>query len=404
LRAGKKKRFSPFHASEKRGTLQSRVEWCFSPFREIEAMEGNLRITVSVADKPLVFSLCRKAEQLGTLPVDHWWMPTTALYAQRARSNQAAGNFAAVTAGFWALCGREGTQHDPEVQQSYLLARLVPFTRNQGSRRIFADACLGPPRRRSRSPRQDLVEELEPLLQASRTRRMSRLDFQRKTGDVLGPPALAQEAVNTYQALCQELFAPAQQRLLADEAGAVAQTLACWQRWMRSIGRRRGREQEKQVLDVLSYEARASLHRCYSAVWEMPLLPHLRARYQLSDASVRFLRLWHLDQAEESNLGEQALFHLFHGHIFGLHPAGALLLQTPTGREALGHWIADPTAAHWGSLLHAIYLATHVYLGRREQAALERRKQPVLAGNSDLLEQASGSRRPRKSRPRSRAD
>ncbi len=367
-------------------------------------MVGKHRITVLVAEQPFTFSLCRKDESLGAVPVNHWWMPTTALYAQRARRPQAHGNFAAVTAGFWALCGREGAQHDSEVQQSYLLARLVPFTRNQGSRRIFADACLSPPRRRSRWPRQDLAEELEPLLQASRTTRMSRLDFQRKTGDVLGPPALAAEAVEIYHVFCQELFAPAQQRLLTDEAGAVALTFACWQRWMHSIGRRRGREQEKQVLDILSYEARASLHRCYSAVWELLLLPYLQERFQLSDTSVRFLRLWHLDQAEESNLGEQALFHLFHGHVFGLHPASALVLQTPTGRQVLGQWIANPTVALWESLLHAIYLATHIYLGRREQIAFERRKQPVQAGDSDLLEEAADPRRSRKGRPRSRGD
>jgi hypothetical protein len=232
---------------------------------------------------------------------------------------------------------------------------------------------------------------------------MDRLDFQRKTGDVLGPPPLAQEAVAAYLAFCQELFAPAQQRLPADEAGAVQQALACWQRWMRSVGRRRGRELEKQVLDVVSFEARAALHRCYSAVWGMLLLPHLQRHYQLSNFSTRFMGLWHLDWAEESNLGEQALFHLFHGHVFGLHPASALLLRAPSGRALMGQWVADPTTANWESLLHAIYVATHIYLGRREQTAFERRKQPVLAGNSGLLEGASGSRRPRKGRPRPRA-
>jgi hypothetical protein len=366
-------------------------------------MEGNLRITLSVADQPLLFSLCRKAEQLASLPVDHWWMRTTALYAQRAQSNQAAGNFAAVTSGFWALCGREGTQHDSEVQQSYLLARLVPFTRSQGSRRIFTDACLNPPRSGSRSPRQDWAEELEPLLRASRNERLSRLEFQRRTGDVLGPPPLAQEAVDTYLAFCQELFAPAQQRLPADEAGAVRQALACWQRWMRSIGRRRGREQEKQILDVLSYEARAALHRCYSAVWDILLLPYLQQHYQLSEFSTRFLRLWHLDQAEESNLGEEALFHLFHGHVFGLHPASALLLRTPSGRALMGRWVAEPTPTNWESLLHALFLATHLYLGGHEQAASERRRQPELVGQADLLEEGPRVRR-RRSRPRSSVD
>lgn len=90
-------------------------------------MDGNLPITLAVTDQPLVFSLCRKAEQLGAVLIDHGWMRTTALYGQRARSKQRSGNFTAVTTGFWALCCREGSQYEPDVQESYLLARLVPL-------------------------------------------------------------------------------------------------------------------------------------------------------------------------------------------------------------------------------------------------------------------------------------
>jgi hypothetical protein len=275
-------------------------------------MDGKLRSTLSVNDRPLDFSLCRKAEQFGAVSIDHWWMPTTALYAQRARKTQRSGNFAAVTTGFWALCCREGSQYESEVQESYLLARLVPLTRNQGSRRIFADACLSPPRSRSRWRSQDSVEELEGLLQLSRTHELNRLDFQRKTGDVLGPSPLSPEIIERYQTFCEELFSRTRQLLLTDEDAAIEQAVACWQRWMGGIGRRRGQERDQHVLDVLSYEARAALHCCYSAVWDLLFLPHLQEHYQFSEASLRFLRLWHLDQAEESELAEQAFFHLFH--------------------------------------------------------------------------------------------
>ncbi|HKB41105.1 MAG TPA: hypothetical protein VKD72_32050, partial [Gemmataceae bacterium] len=268
-------------------------------------MEGNVRITIPVEDRSPVFSLCRKAELLGTVPVDHWWMQKTALYGQRARRAKAGGNFHAVTSAFWALCGREGAQHEPETQESYLLARLVPFARNQGSRRVFVDACLDPPRSSPDSAYQKSPEELEPLLHSTRTKRMSRLDFQRKTGDALGPPQLDNDTTTTYRAFCEDLFAPARELLPADEAGAVERVIARWQWWMGSIGRRGGQARQKLVLDVLSYEARAALHRCYSAAWDMLLLPYLQKHYRLSPASVTFLRLWHIDQAEESNLGEQ---------------------------------------------------------------------------------------------------
>jgi hypothetical protein len=284
-----------------------------------------------------------------------------------------------------------------------LLARLLPYARSQGSRRIVADAYLDRQSRGGREERKPTVKALNQLLQSARTESTTPLSFSRRTADVIGPPVLGPELIATYQACCKELFEPAVTVLVADKKAAVAQMLARWQGLMRTVGRRRGRAVEKQVLDVLSYEARIALDRCYSAAWDMLLLPHLTERYHLSSETVAFLRLWHLDQASKSNLGDQAYFHLFHGHAFALHPATALFLSTSVGRELVGSWLARGCSKRaYGRLLHGIMIAVYHYAGIRDDAAQRRRKQPLGLGESQLAE--LGGSRARKRRQRREHD
>jgi hypothetical protein len=362
-------------------------------------MRSGIRVGLSVAEQSFTFTLCRKAEQLGPVSVDHWWMRTTELYRQRAQRRRKGGNYEAVTEAFWALCRRAGSHVERDVQESYLLARLLPFARNQGSRRIVADAYLTPRTRAARQEREEAVQELDQLLRSCRTATMTPLSFSRRTADIIGPPVLAAELQQAYLACCGELFDPAVSVLAADKEAGVARLLAGWQRLMRSVGCRGGRQAAKQVLDVLSYEARVALDRCYSAIWDMLLLPHLTQAYQLSPETTAFLRLWHLDQASESNLGAVAFFHLFHGHAFALHPAAALFLSTPVGRELAGSWLTTGcTNRAFGRLLHGIFVAVHHYAGLRDEATQRRRKQPQGFGGPELidLEEQLARRRPRR--------
>lgn len=155
---------------------------------------------------------------------------------------------------------------------------------------------------------------------------------------------------------------------------------------MRRIGRRGGHALDKQVLDILSYECRAAFHRCYSAgCWD--LIPRLTLKYHLSPANQCFLHFWHLDHCSESAQGPHAMFHLFHGHIFALHPAGAALLQSPTGRDLLATWLQEPeSAAAFGRLLHAIFVTLHRYVEQRETGASNRRKQPIYSDSNAVLQ------------------
>ena len=154
---------------------------------------------------------------------------------------------------------------------------------------------------------------------------------------------------------------------------------------MRNIGRHRGRDLEKQVLDILSYEARAAVHRCYSCVWS-DLIPVLSCEAGLSVESLRFLQLWHQEWVSESDLSQtdRADFHLFHGHLFAVHPATATLARTATGRRLIGEYLVAPTpearVEPFRRLLAAVNLALHAYRGRRELHREERRKRPHDAG------------------------
>ncbi len=107
-------------------------------------MKSDILQCVSVGEQGFTFRLCRKAEPLGPVKVDHWWMRTTELYGQRTQRRRQGGNHAAVTAAFWALCRQGDGPLERDVQESYLLARLLPDVRSQGSRRVVADACLAP--------------------------------------------------------------------------------------------------------------------------------------------------------------------------------------------------------------------------------------------------------------------
>lgn len=305
------------------------------------------------------------------MTVDQWWMRTTELYRHRRQRRRRRGNYEALTEAFWALCRQAGSHHDREVQESYLLARLLPYARSQGSRRIVADGHLVPRTKAGREQRELAVQELNQMLRRTRSETSTPLSFSRQTAAFIGPPVVADELRETYEACCAGLFDPAITMLASAKKAAVTRLRLTWQRLMGSVGRRRGRPLQKQVLDILSYEARAALDRCYSAVWDMLLLPHLTSAYQLSAETVAFLRLWHLDQASESHLGDLAYFHLFHGHAFGLHPAAALFLSTPTGRELVGSWLATECLHQaFGRLLYGMLIAVYHYAHLHDEVAL----------------------------------
>lgn len=314
------------------------------------------------------FALNRKQTTLGSLDIDQYWMDKRGLYGERNRNSE---NRREAINLFWALCICAGSAlDDREVQESYVLARLLQHSRSNGSRRVFADASMEtgcPP---------EIIAELNQLLITGKDSQMGASEFHRNTAGILGPPEYTQQERDRYDEMVPELMDTACAALTEGDMQGYIEAEDLWINYMRTIGRRRGKQLEKCVLDILSYEARAAFHRCYSQAWQYILL-QLSWQFQLSDDSLLFHKLWHLDQVMPANETNATLFHLFHGHIFGLHPAGADFIRTTTGQEIIGDLILNPEDDNYHQkFLNGFCLACYQYADRH-QVSKELRRQPA---------------------------
>ena len=325
------------------------------------------------------FDLCRKRDQaFGPVIVDHWWMPVTPLYAQRQGNSPPAHNHTEILRLYWAAVQHGRATRDQGSQERLLLASLVPDVRSEGSRTIFADAFLRPA---ARSEHQEAIQTLETLLSDARPNQLTRAEFHEQSWSALGRETFPQETQEMDDRLTRDLLDEPSRLLIAgDVAGGISEVRNRWSRLMRRIGRRAGHTREKIVLDVLSYEARAAFHSCYSVAWSA-LIPLLAQEEAFGVTSAAFLRFWHTDW-----ISAQTQTSLFHGHVFGLHPATGLFMLTDTGPRLLGDWLARPTSveAH-GRLLNGILIALFNYGARRDEAA-ENRPRPSEEVVPDLSE------------------
>ena len=224
--------------------------------------------------------------------------------------------------------------------------------------------------------------------------------FRDVTATVLGPPQYDANVQDAYKRMAEPLLARGRDALGRWGEVGVEAPLQEWRHCMGSIGRHRGHETEKKVLDIISFETRAALHRCYSATW-CELLPHLAKKYNMTPESQAFHRLWHLDQCLPTD-DPDVRFHLFHGHVFGLHPASGLFATTSTGAELIGDWLQDPKSeGPFQRLLHGISIATASYAGWRETCATLRTRDAALVTNVDV-EALAGARASQSDRRRLR--
>jgi hypothetical protein len=270
----------------------------------------------------------------------------------------------------------------PARWYSYLLAKLVPYARSKGSRRVFLDSVPLAPG--SRKKVDQTIRDLEEQLEATREREMDKVEFQNHTATLLGPPAYPDEVQIRYREMETSLLGEGREILCKQGVGGVAPFLDRWAGWMKSIGRHRGHEVDKQILDIFSYECRAALYRCYSAVWCL-LIPHLAQKYRWDEPSNRFHRLWHLEPSVPSTR-EIAYFHLFHGHVFALHPACGLFITTKTGGQLLGDWLkVGDAGTTFHRLLHGIVVACNFYADHHGTNSLLRKKDGIRADVEDMV-------------------
>lgn len=350
------------------------------------------RILVEGA-RHFTFQLCRKPAVMGDLNVDQWWMDRRTLYGDR-RSK--ADNHEVIVEYWWSLCMREATVFQDHIQQIYILAKLLPRARSNGSRRVFGDAVPGKKKVEGTGVN-EAAAKLEEMLAASRDREVDKLKFYLQTADCLGPPEFEPEVVDAYKQLETDFFDKTLSPLRRRGPKGLIVAFQDWDARMKSIGRRRGHEVEKLAMDMLSYECRTAFHQCYSGVW-CELLPYLAQKYEMDDHSIAFHRLWHLDQREPSNR-DDCDFHLFHGHIFALHSAAGNFVNTKTGGELTAAWLKEGgDGPAFRRLLHGLLVAIHHYAERNQLYALLRKKSPdfFAAEGLEYLERDSNTRRRRR--------
>jgi hypothetical protein len=364
-------------------------------------MQSGLSELFEFGGKSFRFELCNKLEFFGSTTVNQWWMPVTELYAQREQKNAADQNHRMISDFYWMMCRAEKATDCRDAQERFLLAKLLPKVRSQGSRTIFADAFL---RGGSVRERKQRMEELDALLSQTQREFMTRAQFHQKTHEILGRQEYPSEIQHAYDELTSELFDQACVTLERDgvtEAVAILDTQ--WQQFQKEFGRRAGHAERKLVLDVLSYEARAAFHHCYSVVW-CSLLPRLGEKHRLSKPDWHFHHLWHFDKIDEDAAARGECLSLFHGHVLGLHPGTGYFLQCPAGRELMGQWIVRPESEEcFGRLLYGLQLSLFQYILERDSYADDRRRQVHLSGRDDLvtteeleLEKKSGLKRKKK--------
>jgi len=344
------------------------------------------------------FTLYRKPAEFGGVHVDQFWMALPSVYGQRGKQS---ANHDRIIDYYWSRCLEGGTDAEDDVVESYILAKLLPQVRSNGSRRVFTDAIGTQPRRVGES-KQALIAELEAQLHRARDQAMDGLTFNRITNGLLGAESFNAEASAFYIAFAKQLFERGREAIRQRGPSGLEVSALSWKQLMTSIGRRAEMADQKMALDVLSYECRAAMHRCYSATW-FDLLKRLDQKYSLSVESVQYHRLMHFDIVFD--LGNpHARFHLFHGHVFALHPAVGPFLQTKTGGELIGSYLReDPGPSASPRLLNGLVIAMNDYASRLELYRESRKKQP--RSNVDIEEsQDEAVHRSRRRRSKSLGD
>lgn len=342
------------------------------------------------------FKLFHKTFDFGGVSVRQFWMDHAGLYGRRPKPTR---HSRLIPEYFWAMCRIGGSCHDAGPRESYILAKLLPHTRINGAREVFDDAVLAYPNQIGATKRQ-LIARLDERLTESRGQSLDMQSFQRRSGSFLGPPEYPLEVWREYERLTAELLNDVPATGAAWDYPNTSRYVEIFEDWMRNVGRRGGNECVKDALNMLSYECRAAFHRCYTVVW-LQLLLELEKEHGLDAASVLYHRLMHTDVVFPSD-DARSYFHLFHGHIFALHPAISLFLQTRVGGELIGDFLRARDNAPFQRLLNGFLIAVGEYQERSQQIAATRAGRNVVTSVEDLervAAQQTGNRRRRGREP-----
>jgi hypothetical protein len=313
--------------------------------------------------RSFAFPLFVKEETYGDVEIKHVWMEKKLVYGQRGKDSALASHIADF---FWELCISQGAADNNEAQQSYILARLAPEVRSNASRTVFNDAHLS----FNNKLRRRIAKLLTGALRNHTGKGYSPENF-RKATRLLGPVRLNHHGRQKYKEVESELLCGSCRRLLVDRDAAIVIARNTWKKFERQWGRHSGFPLEKKVLNVLSYESRAALHRCYAALWE-ELIPKIREAIKLDPVSEMFLRLWHAEWTD-GDADSASMTSMFHGHVFALHPGAGLLLTDSTGKKIMGEFLNAPSNRSRDVLLGALSICMGAY-AEAHRTETERRR------------------------------
>lgn len=303
-----------------------------------------------------LFELCHAPLDLGTCRFEKWWIDNRKLYPTR---KQKGAMYSPIVETYWNMCRAASTDTDGAVQESYLLAKLLPHIPDEKVREVFLDSSIyaGEHSAMKRADQQQLEEMLAIGFDP-----MTAEEFHMETANLLGPPPNEEEDEHIYDEMSEQLLDRGRELLTASHTEeAVSWVRKQWDSWYTTIHRAKKKEDLKRIYRVLGYECKAAFHRAYSAVWQ-GLIHCLCNKYDLDLNGARYHQLWHLDQVEPSDDYPGLNASLFHGHVFALHPGCRSFIQTPVGKQLVGNWVIDQSQASFESLLGGIYVAMcHYY-------------------------------------------
>lgn len=280
------------------------------------------------------FKLCGKVAQLAHLQIPQFWIKRSDLLP---RGKRISPMFRSVIDYWWARYWADGGAMTPAMQDLYLLANLLPFVRDHGSRDVVDDSVA------TREPDEGSVADLEETLAASRGKRLSALKFREATAQSIGPEVVPASTAALYSEITSDLLVPGRQALAERGKAGLQPVIATWKHWKKRFGKHGRSAEHRRVLDMLSYESRAAFFQCYDAVWRA-LLQEINHRMALSSEAARFHMLWHSLVRGPSKDSDTDDFFLFRAMPYALHPAAGLFIRTPTGQTLIAARLQDPNS------------------------------------------------------------
>jgi len=333
------------------------------------------------------FALKAKDVRFGERCFEQWWMDRRTIYPLRGQS---ASNFRTLIDFFWQSCLENETYVNRSVCESYILAQSLPFTRSNGARNVVLDSLVQRENARNRTATDS---NLESMLHNSFDEEVSIVDFQRRLQDYLQQRPYTEEVWDQLSEFKSELFDQSVATLQRGERIDVEDCLkSLWARWGNRVRRKNALEVQRQMMDVLSYESKAAIHRCYSHFWDHASrwMAHFE---QCSVASFVFHRFWNTDLmlASDDPWGHSD-FHLLYGHVFGLHPGTYSFMRTTSGQKLLGDWLSiapvdwqhsgNPETPQLRRLLNGLNIAIIDYSNRVGLNREDRRQLDSTSRNS----------------------